>query len=88
MTQYMSPSGLRYEEHLGRLGANFKVDIGDRVDVLVSPALAHSPHVLYTNVIEALAAVPRGLPWIDPAALGVHGIEREGVFAVGADRHR
>jgi len=54
MTQCMAPSGLRYEEHLGRLGANFRVDLGDRVDVLVSPALAHSPHVLYTNVIEAL----------------------------------
>ena len=62
MTQYMSPSGLRYEEHLGRLGANFKVDIGDRVDVLVSPALAQSPHVLYTNVIEALLRFLDGVP--------------------------
>lgn len=54
MTQYMTPSALSYEEHLGRLGANFRVDIGQPVDVTVSAALARSPHVLYTNVIEAL----------------------------------
>jgi putative flippase GtrA len=54
MTQYVSPSALSYEEHFGRLGANFRVDIGHPVDVTVSPALARSPHVLYTNVIEAL----------------------------------
>ncbi|MGS0687637.1 glycosyltransferase [Nakamurella sp. GG22] len=54
MTQYVAPSALSYEEHFGRLGANFRVDIGHPVDVTVSPSLARSPHVLYTNVIEAL----------------------------------
>ena len=76
MTQYMTPSGLRYEEHLGRLGANFKVDIGDRVEVLVSPALAHSPHVLYTNVIEALLrflAVSRGSILLHSACMELNG---------------
>jgi len=76
MTQYMRPSGLRYEEHLGRLGANFKVDIGDRVDVLVSPALARSPHVLYTNVIEALLrflAVSRGSILLHSACMELNG---------------
>jgi hypothetical protein len=76
MTQYMSPSGLRYEEHLGRLGANFKVDIGDRVDVLVSPALARSPHVLYTNVIEALLrflTVSKGSILLHSACMELNG---------------
>src|SRR6478752_651093 len=76
MTQYVTPAGLRYEEHLGRLGANFKVDIGDRVDVLVSPALAHSPHVLYTNVIEALLrflAVSRGSILLHSACMELNG---------------
>jgi hypothetical protein len=54
MTQYTSPPAIRYEEHLRRLGANFHVEIGDPIEVVCSPALASSPHVLYTNVIEAL----------------------------------
>jgi len=76
MTQFLTPAGLRYEEHLGRLGANFKVDIGDRVDVLVSPALAHSPHVLYTNVIEALLrflVVARGSILLHSACMELNG---------------
>jgi glycosyltransferase involved in cell wall biosynthesis len=43
-----------YEEQLGRLGANFRLEIGDRIRLTVSPLLARSPHVAYTNVIEAL----------------------------------
>jgi hypothetical protein len=43
-----------YEEHLGSLGANFSIDAGSRIHVRVSPLLAGSPHVVYTNVIEAL----------------------------------
>ncbi len=49
-----SPEAISYEEHLGGLGANFRIDVGDRIKVTVTPLLAHSPHVVYTNVIEAL----------------------------------
>lgn len=49
-----APGMIAYEEHLGAMGANFRIDIGDRIRVTVSPLLAHSPHVVYTNVIEAL----------------------------------
>jgi dolichol-phosphate mannosyltransferase len=49
-----SPGGLSYEEHLGIIGANFRLDINDRIRVKVSPLLAGSPHVVYTNVVEAL----------------------------------
>ena len=76
MTQYSAPSGLRYEEHLGRLGANFRVDIGDHVDVLISPALARSPHVLYTNVIEALLrflVVSKGSILLHSACMELNG---------------
>jgi len=55
MTEYAdSSAGLRYEEHLGRLGANFRVHLGDPITVEVGPLLARSPHVVYTNIIEAL----------------------------------
>ncbi|MCU1689598.1 MAG: hypothetical protein JWN20_1526, partial [Jatrophihabitantaceae bacterium] len=54
MTQFSREAAVRYEEHLGRLGANFRIDLGDRIDVTVGPLLARSPHVVYTNVIEAL----------------------------------
>jgi dolichol-phosphate mannosyltransferase len=48
-----SPSRhIRYDEGLGWLG--FAVDIawGEHVDIVASPLLRLSPHVLYTNVVE------------------------------------
>ena len=47
-------SALSYLEHLGIASANFRVTMGQPVVVQVAPLLAKSPHVLYTNVIEAL----------------------------------
>jgi glycosyltransferase involved in cell wall biosynthesis len=70
------PASLRYEEQLGRLGANFRVDLGDPISVEVSPLLAHSPHVVYTNVIEALlrfVLVPRGWMLLHSACLDLDG---------------
>jgi dolichol-phosphate mannosyltransferase len=63
MTEYTNTSVLRYEEHLGRLGANFRLDLGQTINIEVGPLLARSPHVVYTNIIEALlrfAMVARG----------------------------
>jgi dolichol-phosphate mannosyltransferase len=45
---------LSYLEQLGMASANFRITIGDPVDIQVAPLLARSPHVLYTNVVEAL----------------------------------
>jgi dolichol-phosphate mannosyltransferase len=45
----------RYDEGLGALG--FGVDIAaadDTIEVVASPLLRHSPHVLYTNVVEPI----------------------------------
>jgi dolichol-phosphate mannosyltransferase len=76
LTQYASPPGMSYQEHLGRLGANFRVNIGDKVEVTCSPSLARSPHVLYTNVIEALLrfiSVSRGVILLHSACLEYKG---------------
>src|SRR5204863_1792270 len=54
MTEYASTATLRYEEHLGRFGANFRVELGEQINILVGPLLARSPHVVYTNIVEAL----------------------------------
>jgi len=50
----MSPGMFVYREHLGSIGANFRVDLDNRINVTVSPLLARSKHVVYTNVVEAL----------------------------------
>ncbi|WP_374967718.1 GtrA family protein [Terrabacter sp. BE26] len=50
----MGPGLFVYREHLGSLGANFRVDLDNRTSVTVSPLLARSHHVVYTNVVEAL----------------------------------
>ncbi len=76
MTQHVAPAGVSYSEHFGRLGANFRVEIGDKIEVTCSPTLAHSPHVLYTNVIEALLrfiAVSRGVILLHSACLELDG---------------
>ena len=76
MTQYTSPPAIRYEEHLRLLGANFHVEIGDPIEVVCSPSLASSPHVLYTNVIEALlrfTAVSKGKILLHSACLELDG---------------
>jgi len=68
---------LRYEEHLGRFGANFRVDLGDTITVTVGPLLARSPHVVYTNVIEALlrfVMVDRGHMLLHSATVSLDGV--------------
>jgi putative flippase GtrA len=76
MTQHMYPAGVSYAEHFGRLGANFRVEIDEKIEVTCSPALAHSPHVLYTNVVEALLrfiSVSRGVILLHSACLELDG---------------
>jgi dolichol-phosphate mannosyltransferase len=45
---------LTWREHLGSLGANFRIDFGEPMRVSVGPLLWLSPHVVYTNLIEPL----------------------------------
>ncbi len=77
VVQFASPAAFRYEEHLGALGANFSIDLQDRIQVTVSPLLARSPHVLYTNIIEALLRfvfVSRGRMLLHSACLDMGGV--------------
>lgn len=78
ITEFAHPAAFRYEEHLGFLGANFALDMGgDRIRVTVSPLLALSPHVVYTNVIEALLRfvfVSRGRMLLHSACLEMGGV--------------
>jgi dolichol-phosphate mannosyltransferase len=65
-----------YEEHLGSLGANFSIEMGDTIRVTASPLLLHSPHVLYTNVVEALLrflAVSKGRVLLHSACVQMNG---------------
>ena len=43
-----------YAELLGHLGFEVGIELGEPVQVVVSPSLRLSPHVLYTNVVEPL----------------------------------
>jgi dolichol-phosphate mannosyltransferase len=71
------PSFVTYEEHLGQLGANFRLDFErDRIDVAVAPLLGRSPHVVYTNVVEALlrfVLVSRGCLLLHSATVELDG---------------
>jgi dolichol-phosphate mannosyltransferase len=73
-----SPDGrsIRWEEHLGRGSANFAIELGDQIQITTSRALARSPHVLYTNVVEALLRfvfVSRGYMLLHAACMDVDG---------------
>jgi glycosyltransferase involved in cell wall biosynthesis len=80
MTEYTGsevPTTLRYEEHLGRLGANFRIELGERINVEVGPLLARSPHVVYTNILEALlrfVMVSRGRMLLHSASVVIDGV--------------
>jgi dolichol-phosphate mannosyltransferase len=77
MTRHAEPAVIRYEEHLGRIGANFSARLADeRIDVEVGPLLAKSSHVVYTNVIEPLLRfimVSRGYMLLHAACVEMNG---------------
>jgi dolichol-phosphate mannosyltransferase len=53
----------RYDEGLGRLGFGVDIFVGRVTNLVVSPLVARSPHVLYTNIVEPTlrwALVKRG----------------------------
>ncbi|MGH2428706.1 MAG: GtrA family protein [Candidatus Limnocylindria bacterium] len=69
-------SRLSYLEQLGSASANFRIVMGSPIEVEVSPLLAKSRHVLYTNVLEALLRfllVSRGYVLLHSAAMMVDG---------------
>lgn len=77
LTEYAAASSLRYEEHLGRFGANFRVELGTPISIVVGPLLARSPHVVYTNVLEALlrfVMVSRGRMLLHSACVSLDGV--------------
>lgn len=77
VTQFAGPPAIEYSEHLGRFGANFRVSLGSPIEVVVSPSLGRSPHVVYTNILEALlrfVAVSRGVMLLHSACLELDGL--------------
>ncbi|EME61678.1 glycosyltransferase [Amycolatopsis decaplanina] len=77
VTQFAGPPAVEYSEHLARFGANFQVCFGGPIKVVVSPSLGRSPHVVYTNILEALlrfVAVSRGVMLLHSACLELDGL--------------
>jgi dolichol-phosphate mannosyltransferase len=66
----------RYDEKLGRMGFGIEIGIGRSVEVVASPLLRHSPHVLYTNVVEPILRwtfVKKGYALVHAACIAVDG---------------
>jgi hypothetical protein len=77
MAEYANPTTVRYTEHLGRLGANFRLELGKTITIEVGPLLARSPHVVYTNIVEALlrfVMVSRGRMLLHSACVTLDGV--------------
>jgi hypothetical protein len=72
-----SPGALRYRELLGRWGFEIGLDRApERTLARVSPLIAASPHVLYTNVVEPLLRwilVRKGYALMHGACLAMDG---------------
>jgi dolichol-phosphate mannosyltransferase len=45
---------LHFQELPGHLGFEVGINMGDKIDVIATPLLGMSPHVLYTNVVEPI----------------------------------
>jgi len=71
------PEGVRrldYDEGWGPLGFRARIDMGERVELLASPLLRWSPHVLYTNLVEPIlrwTLVERGYALVHGACLAI-----------------
>ena len=76
-TRVLTSKGMStYEEHLGRK-SSFRVEMGSPMHVTVGTLLANSPHVVYTNVIEALlrfTAAANGKMLLHSACLEIDGV--------------
>lgn len=67
---------LAYTEQLGAVGANFRIQMGSPITISANRLLAQSPHVLYTNVVEALLRfllVSRGYALLHSASFAASG---------------
>jgi dolichol-phosphate mannosyltransferase len=63
-----------YDEGLGVLSFGTAIEVDDRVEVVVTPLLRWSPHVLYTNVVEPILRwtfVERGYALVHAACVAV-----------------
>jgi glycosyltransferase involved in cell wall biosynthesis len=66
---------VHFVERFGNLGFGAQIDLGERVEVLATPLLRRSPHVLYTNIVEPVlrwAFVERGHALVHAACMA-HG---------------
>jgi putative flippase GtrA len=45
---------MQYHEGLGPFGFGISITLGETIDVIATPLLRRSPHVLYTNVVEPI----------------------------------
>jgi dolichol-phosphate mannosyltransferase len=68
-------ASVRYVEARGR-GFAVAIEMGEQVDIVASRLLRHSPHVLYTNVVEPVlrwTLVRHGYALVHGACLSVEG---------------
>src|SRR5262245_50428836 len=66
------PERIQFEEWTGWLGFGIEIVRGDSIEVIASPLLRRSPHVLYTNVVEPILRwtfVERGFALVHGACL-------------------
>ena len=67
-------SSFEYHDGAGPLGFQIKATVGDTIDIRASRLLRHSPHVLYTNVVEPILRwtfVEKGYALVHGAAVAV-----------------
>jgi dolichol-phosphate mannosyltransferase len=65
---------MRYDEIAGNLGFVVEIEAGEQVRAAVSPLVATSPHVLYTNVVEPILRwkfVEKGYALVHAAAFAI-----------------
>jgi dolichol-phosphate mannosyltransferase len=63
---------VHYVEKFGNLGFGAELTLGERIEITATPLLRHSPHVLYTNVVEPVlrwAFVERGYALVHAACM-------------------
>lgn len=74
--EYSSSNTIKYSEHLGPLGSQFKIKFSHPIEISVNYLIAKSRHVLYVNLVEPILRfmlISRGYILLHSACLSVDG---------------
>ena len=74
--EYLSSNTIKYSEHFGPLGSQFKIKFSHPIEISINYLIARSRHVLYVNLVEPILRfmlISKGYILLHSACLSIDG---------------